>query len=157
MSAQAFNIDFISDPERGAVRMSCQNAGCEQERDGWAMVLDPSQEKHRKAIDFIEKDSGRKYLLMRSEDAANTIAHIGHTLDITHVQALREVAERTPPGMLLYVFSRGQQCFRRHLDREVAFIHRQPRGQVYVHANHKDFEEDFNITADAVGVLAQRG
>lgn len=156
MSPQKFEINMYSDQEHGATRMSCQNANCEQERNGWMVVLDPENAKHRAAADFIVNDSGRRYLKVASEQALDAIAKVGDQLDVVDLEEVRAVVRRTPPGMLIFVFSRHQQCFRSHLDREVEFVHATPRSR-YVHANPKDFEEDMDESADAVGVLAQRG
>lgn len=154
--SQTFAINLHADAEHGAVRQSCQDVRCENERNGWAMVLDPEDAKHRGAMDFIEKDAGRRYLKVKSEEAAGLLARIGGQLDIASLGQLRGIVERTPPGLMVYLFPAGQQCFKAHVDREVEFVHVKPRSR-YVHVNPKDYIEDFNESADAVGVLRQRG
>lgn len=156
-SSQQFRINMIADPERGALRMSCQNSDCEQERNGWLMVLDPDNAKHRDAMDFIVNDSGRRYFKVASEQAIDALARLGDQLDVVNLDQVKAIAGRTPPGMVLFVFARHQQCFRQHVDREVEFVHRTARGTERVHERPVDFNEHVNEEAYRAGVLRQRG
>jgi hypothetical protein len=153
MSHQQFVMAMSSDPARGAVRMSCGDVRCAAQRDGWLTTLDPEDGKHVAMMRWIEGDSGRKFFKLHSEDAAEWVARYGATKGITdHAGTLAGILQRTPPGLVSYLFPPGQQCFRPHIDREVTFSHVTPRSN-YVHATPKDWEEDMEETADAVGVL----
>lgn len=145
-------------PELGALRMSCQDAKCEAERDGWVTILDPNDAKHASAARWIMGDQGRKYIHLRSEDALEYVANHADTLGFTaDVPKLTGILERTPPGMLVFIFEPGQPCFRPHVDRAVIFTHMTPRGDVRTHERPVDWNEHVNIEADRVHVLRQRG
>lgn len=138
--------------------MSCQNAHCEAERDGWVTVLDPENAKHASALRWLRGDQGRRFLQLRSEDAAEYISNHGASQGITDdAGKLARLIARTPPGLLLLVFYPGQPCLRPHIDREVIFTHSTRRGGVRVHERPLDFNESMNEQAYAVGVLEQRG
>lgn len=138
--------------------MSCVNADCEAERKGWVTVLDmQGNEKHAQSARLIEQDSGRRFIRLESEDALDWFDANGARAGMTLTPQLHDMLAAVPRGFVIYLFPPGQQCFRPHMDREVSFLHRYPRGRTYEHVNHKDFEEDFNESADRVGVLQQRG
>ena len=151
--------------------MSCQDAHCEAQRDGWVTVLDPEDEKHARYMRWIEGDQGRHYIKLRSATAAEWVLAYGASRGVTdHSGKLAEVLSNTPPGLVVYLFPPGQQCFKPHIDREVVF--RKETGisqragmgsrfvatqEGYVHANPHDFTEDMNETAYRANVLRQRG
>lgn len=139
-----------------ALRMTCVEANCANERNGWVTVLDPSDPKHAKGANWIREDQGRHYIDLRSEDALEYLDAYGAGIGVVGGN-LRGIVERTPPGMLIFIFPPGQQCFRPHLDREVAFVHRDSRGGERVHTRPVDWNEHMNIEGDRVNQMRQRG
>lgn len=133
--------------------MTCVNADCEAERLGWMMVLDPANEKHRGAALFIEQDSGRRYIRFLASEAEEQIAH-GEGWGV-NLSRIREVITRAMPSMLVYVFPPGQQCFKRHLDREVIFTHA-TRARLVSHSP-RGFNEHMNEEAERINELRNRG
>lgn len=150
---QAFKIGLLRE---GATRMTCVEAHCAAEANGWVSVLDPANAQHAASIKYITDDSGRRYLLLRSGDALEHLEARGDVAGITVTPALRTLLERTPAGFLVFLFFPGQQCFRPHLDREVLFAHQQ-RDQVRIHTRPLDFNEQFNEEGDRVNELLKRG
>ena len=153
MNGQQFRIKL--DAQR-ALRQSCLDVHCEAEANGWITVLDPSVEKHASAMRWIKGDQGRRFIELRSEDALEYVTNHADTGFTGNAVKLTEVLKRTPPGMVVFIFYPGQQCFRPHLDREVVFAH-QTKARVYTHANDKDFKEHFDQEADRVNRMVQRG
>ena len=148
---QSFTIQFLGGPD-WATRMTCREAGCAAERDGWAMVLDTADDQHARAARRIRDDSGRRFVELKSDGAAEALERQADALGIANMEPLRAVLGRTPPGMVVFVFPPGQQCFRIHEDREVVFAHDR-----YVHTNPLGFNEDFNIEADRIDRAIRRG
>lgn len=148
---QSFSIRFLGGPE-WATRMTCREAGCAAEREGWVMVLDPANDAHARAATSIKDNSGRQFVELRSESAAGELQGRAGALGIVETAPLLAIIGRTPPGMLVFVFPPGQQCFRLHQDREVVFAHNQ-----YIHQSPAGFNEDFNIEADRINRAIQRG
>jgi hypothetical protein len=132
------------DAER-ALRMTCQNADCANERNGWVMVLDLADEKHAGAAKFIRMDSGKRYATFLVRDAEDEIERHGGGwgVDLAH---LRHVVGNALPEMVAYVFFPGQSCFKRHLDREVVFTRESREGAV-THSKPLDWNEDHNEAA----------
>lgn len=128
--------------ERNALRMTCQNANCINERSGWVIVLDPADEKHRGAAQFIEQDSGRRYVMFVAKDGADYLDKRGGETGVD-VEHLRAVVKQALPHFMVYVFPPGQPCFARHLDREVVFT-RETRERVFTHDRPLGFNEDQN-------------
>lgn len=166
-SGQQFAISL---DRSNATRMSCSDANCQQKEHGWATVLDPENAEHVKAARWIEGDSGRRYLKLASESALEYLVNHQESLGLTITESLFTLLERTPAGMLVFLFYPGQQCFRPHLDREVAFVHRtgilvrgamhpvfQPTGGARMHVRPRDFNEHFNEEADRVNEAVKRG
>ena len=148
----------ISLDRNNALRMSCQNANCENERNGWVTVLNVAgDEKHTAAARLIEQDSGKNYLKLDPEGAIEWVAVHGTDYGITLTPRLHDLIAACPRGFLLYLFPPGQACFKRHLDREVVFAHRTPRGVVRVHARPLDFNEHHNEEAYRINLERQRG
>lgn len=157
-SNQTFRIGLLSDPARGAARMSCAEAGCENERNGWALVLDPDDAKHADAMRFIEGHSGRKYIKLESEEAPDWVANHGASQGITdYAGKLATIAASVPRGFALYIFPPGQQCFRIHVDREVVFAHADVRRNVRIHERFQDYREHWDEEAYRVNQMVQRG
>lgn len=159
---QKFKIGMLRE---GATRMTCVEAHCEHERTGWAVVLDPTTEKHAKAARWIEGDSGREFVKLAAESALDWLVGHGHEKGITLTPALRQLIARTPPGMLVFLFPPGQQCFRPHLDREVVFAHQRvgiAGGAEHVvgarvHTRAEDYIEHWNDESYRVNKLLRRG
>lgn len=155
---ERFAINLVSDPARGAVPMSCENANCENWRNGWAVVLNVQGDvQHAAAGREIEHRSGRRYLKLDPEDAVDWFAIHGAGHGMTLTPRLNELIAATPRGFVLYLFPPGQPCFKRHVDRDVVFAHRGPRGAVRVHERPLDFNEDWNETAYDFERRTQRG
>lgn len=153
-SSQTFRIDL---DRRNALRMSCVNANCENERNGWATVLDPENDAHAKALRWMHGDQGRRFVELRSEEAAEWVANHGAAQGITDAEGkLATLLSNTPPGLLVLLFPPGQQCFKPHLDREVVFRHATPRA-VRVHERFEDYREHWDEEADRVNRMVQRG
>lgn len=150
---QKFQIGMLRD---GAMRMTCREAGCEQERNGWAVVLDVAQPVHRQAARTIRDDRTRRHIEVASEGARAYLEANGPALGLTVTPGLAGLLERTPPGMAVFLFPPGQPCFREHLDREVVFVHRASE-RVRLHQRPQDFTEHFNEEADRVNRMIQRG
>lgn len=148
---QRFNIRM--DP-RDALRMTCVNANCEAERDGWMMAFDTDNAKHRGAIDYIENDSGRVFVSFRARDAAGEIDRRGSEWGVDLLR-LRELISRALPDFLIYVFPPHQQCFKRHLDREVHFT-AATRERLVKHSP-LGFNEAHNEAAYRITELRRRG
>lgn len=152
---QDFKITLLRDPAH-ATRMTCREADCPNEANGWAVVIDPTDEKLASAARWIEGDSGRKYLKLRSEDALDEVVNHGGLLGLTLTAGLLTLLRNTPAGMIVFLFPPGQQCFKPHLDREVVFAHQ--RGErSFIHERPLDFNEDFNIEADKINRALRRG
>ena len=128
------------------LRMTCVNANCLNERNGWVIVLDPTNDKHIGAEKFIEQDSGRKYARILARDGAAYIDKHGAGLGVDLVH-LRQVVARALPLFIVHVFPPGQQCFVRHLDREIHFSVA-TRERERVHSKPLEWNEDFNGAAD---------
>lgn len=152
-NGQRFRIGMIRE---GALRMTCVEAHCAQEREGWVTILDAADETHQGMAKLIREESGRRYHEVRSEDALEFVDAHGARIGMVNLEPLKAVLERTPPGFLVFIFPPGQACFRSHLDREVIFVHEQG-AMKRVHTRPQDFNEDFNETADRVNTLLQRG
>ena len=155
MTKQDFKIAMLGGPEY-ATRMTCREAKCQNEAKGWAVVLDPSNEKHAAMARYIEGNSGRQFIMQRSEDALDYFVNHGVARGIVVDDVLLGLLRRTAPGMFVYVFPPGQQCFTRHQDREVVFSH-ESGGSRRVHTRPLDFNEDYNIEADGIRRMVQRG
>jgi hypothetical protein len=152
-NAQHFRIGLLKEQ---ATRMTCREANCAQERSGWVTVLDVGQQKHREAARLIKQDSGRRFIEVASEGAREYLAQHAAGLGITVTPELAGLLDRTPPGMAVFIFPPGQQCFRAHLDREVLFVHDTP-ARTRVHTRPLDWNEDMNIEADKINRIRQRG
>lgn len=128
-----------------ALRMTCQNANCDNERNGWVTVLDLGNEKHAGAAKLIEMDSGKRFAKFYARDAEDEIERHGGSwgVDLAH---LRFVVGNALPSMAVYVFFPGQACFKRHLDREVVFT-RESREGAFTHSKPLEFNEDHNESA----------
>ena len=148
---QSFTIQFLGGPDY-ATRMTCREAGCVAERDGWVMALDIADEKYAKAAQHIRDDSGRRFVELPSEGGVEAFERQAGALTAASRALLGAVLSRTPTGMAVFVFPPGQQCFRIHEDREVIFAHDR-----YVHTKPLDFNEDFNIEADRIDRAIRRG
>lgn len=122
-----------------STRMTCAEADCPNYARGFAIVLDPQDDRHAKAAQHIEWDSGRRYVKQRSEDALDWFVNHGTEQGFVLDRVLMGLLRQTPPGMLVYVFPPGQQCFQLHADREVHFRH-----DGYLHQRPLDFNEDHN-------------
>lgn len=139
-------------------RMTCAEANCSAYLMGWVTPLDPENDVHAGALRWLHGDQGRRFIELRSEEAADWIANHGAAQGVTDSEGkLAALVSRTPPGLLILLFPPGQQCFKVHVDREVEFVHASARGGRYVHERPADFEEDMNETAYRLGVLKQRG
>ena len=148
---QDFKIALLGGPDF-ATRMTCAEAGCGNYARGFAVVLDPEDEKHAGNARYIEWDSGRQYVKQRSEEALDYFVNHGEEHGLVIHEELMVLLQRTPPGMLVYVFPPGQQCFKRHQDREVVFTHDR-----YVHTRPLDYNEDWNGEAHLINRAKQRG
>jgi hypothetical protein len=127
------------------VRMSCQNANCASERNGWVMVLDLTDKKHADAAKAIETESGKRFAKFLVRDAEDEIERHGGGwgVDLAH---LRQVVGNALPEMVAYVFFPGQACLKGHLDREVVFTRESREGAV-THSKPLDWNEDVNESA----------
>lgn len=154
MAGQEFRIGL---PREGALRMTCQEARCEQEANGWATVLDPRQPKHAAAAQWLREQQSRHFFELRSEEALEWLDAKGAGAGVEDRRgALRALLGRTPPGMLVFVFPPGQVCFRPHLDREVVFQHRQG-AHTRVHERPEDYIEHWNEESYRVNRMMGKG
>lgn len=136
-----------------ALRMSCADANCANWRNGFVIVLDPTDEKHRQWGRFIE-GSGRTYARFVASDGAAYLEANGANLGVDLVH-LRAVVGRALPHMLVYAFSPGQTCFKNHKDREVEFLHA-TRERVQTHSP-LGFNEHWNEEGDRINQAVKRG
>lgn len=139
-----------------ATNMTCENANCEAHRKGWVSVLDVTTEDGAWQATFIKERSGRKFYEWSGTNALEEALKLQASGDITVTEPLRAMLAQLAPGLVVFVFPPGQQCFRIHEDREVKF-HHVTRAGAYEHANGRDFNEDSNETADRLHILRQRG
>lgn len=136
-----------------ALRMTCQNAHCDAEANGWVSALDVhGNEKHAQAARLIENDSGKRFIKLRAEDALDWFAKHGDTEGVTLTPRLHDMIAACPRSFVLYLFPPGQACFKRHLDREVVFSH-----GARIHERFEDYREDWDETADRVNRLIRAG
>lgn len=142
--AQVHNMESV-------LRMSCENAHCEQAERGWVAVIDPLDREQLATARFMD-ESGRHFLKLRSELALEYLLANGEREGITLVPQLRALLEVTEPGKLVYLFFPGQPCLKGHIDNEVVFQHDTVRGS-RIHERPEDFTEHMNEEADRVGVL----
>lgn len=153
--------------------MSCQDADCANYHNGWMMVLNPAEEDHRAICEWIREASGRRYIEHASGEAIVAIEKrvAAGDLGMTLSPMLRETLERTPPGMVVFIFPPGQQCFKGHLDREVVFAHQRgrqrgrdlagslfvPAGARRIHTRFEDFREHQNDESYKLARARERG
>ena len=138
-------------PWEGATRMTCADANCQNRASGWATVLDPTDTAGAKQATMID-GSGRRFIKLESATAEAYLAKHAKQIGVTVTPHLRELLQRTPAGMLVFLFPPGQECFKRHLDREVTFLHDRR-----VHEKPRDFTEDHNEGMYAFWRRKQRG
>ena len=148
--SQEFKIHLLG----GAygTHMTCQEAKCEAYAKGWVSVIDISSEAGAWQATFIKDRARRRFF----EFPAAAALEEAYTLEaqgvLTVTDEFKAMLERVPPGMAVFFFPPGQQCFREHVDREVKFMH-----DGYEHVRPLDFNEDFNIEADKVNTAKRRG
>ena len=149
--SQNFKIALLGGPEF-ATRMTCREAGCANERNGWTVVLDPEHnEQHAKMARDID-NSGRQFTRQLSEEALIYAANHREALGIRDLMALAAALEHVPAGMFVWLFPPGQQCFEVHQDREVVFSHDER-----IHTKPLDYNEDYNENAYRVNRAIERG
>lgn len=135
-----------------ATRMSCEEAHCEANAKGWFSVLNVATDEHAALATWIKTRSRRSFWEWDSAHALEAALLLQSRNEINVTPELQQMLSSLAPGLVVFAFPPGQQCFKEHLDREVVFKHGD-----YVHANGRDFNEDHNETFDRVGVLRQRG
>lgn len=151
-SQQQFRIGLLKEM---ATRMTCSEANCQNYVNGWATVLDvANNEKHTGAARWIEGDSGRRFF--KFEAGLQALEHIKGQSEITLTPTLLQLLTNALPGMLVFLFPPGQQCFRPHLDREVVFAHRKGE-HVRVHQRAEDYKEHWNEEADKLNTAKKAG
>ena len=139
---QQFNIRLLGGEY--ATAMNCREAKCEQSERGWVSVLDPINPDHAVMIDWLRRGrSGREFREYPSEEAAAYLPSGNDNITF-------------PPGLVVFLFVPGQQCFRIHGDREVVFAHEKD-GQRQVHARPRDWNEHFNDESYSVQRARERG
>lgn len=162
-SVQKFGIRLDA---AAGTRMTCSEANCQNAEHGWAIVLDPENTEHARAAAWIKGDSGRRFIETRSELALEYLVGHGARLGITVTPALSGLLQRTPPGMVVFLFYPGQQCFKVHVDREVVFAHQRglsmagvfrATSAARIHERPEDYMEHFNEEADKVNRMVQLG
>ena len=127
-----------------ATPMSCREAHCEQYEKGWISTMNPADPDHAILIDWLRRrQSGREFREYPSEEALAYLPPCNENIIL-------------PPGLIVFLFEPGQQCFREHEDREVVFSHTK-RGQRRIHAAPRDFNEHFNEEAYSVQRARERG
>lgn len=136
--------------------MTCQEAHCEANARGWWVVLDVTTEQVAGAAKWIKQSSGRRFWEFRGGQALEGAAKLAADGEITLTPEFAQMLAGVAPGMVVFGFPPGQQCFRVHEDREVKF-HHVTRAGAYEHVNGRDFNEDANDTADRLAILRQRG
>lgn len=105
--------------------VSCEEFGCEHQRDGWQSVIDESTPMGQAQAHYIRNKSGRRY-----------------TEDRNHL-----------PGVTVFRFEAGQECFsgghELRNDRPELFLVRDgdwrgnPSGTVRTHVGADDWVDDF--------------
>lgn len=153
-SGHVFNISMLGG-EYGT-QMSCQDANCQAYAEGWVTVLDTSDDKMAGAATWIKQSSRRKFYEWDGPHALDEAMREQSHGRLNLTPELRAALTGLGEGMVVFMFHRGQQCFKEHLDREVKFHHVKP-GSVYEHVNGRDFNEDSNETADRLHILRKRG
>lgn len=166
--SQQFKIKMLGG--EFATNMTCEDAGCQANREGWLSVLDVNDPKHAGAANWIKEKSGRRFFEFRSEVALEELLRLEGDAILAVTDELRGILQRTPPGMVVFVFPPGQQCFRMHEDREVVFQHQrgvlvgpqgkaslQPTSEPYIHVHPRDFNEHMNEEGYKVNRALQRG
>lgn len=168
-AGQAFRISMLGGEY--ATPMTCQEANCEAHRDGWFMALDvEGNDAHAEFATWVKEKSGRRFWEWRAPHALEEALTRQASGDLKVTPQLRAMLEGLAPGMLVFCFPPGQQCFKRHEDREVVFAHRQgifvdqgrpaskfiPTGE-RIHTNPRDFNEHHNEEAEKVNEAFQKG
>lgn len=138
MDQQHFRIGLLRE---GAIYMSCSEARCPSYEHGWVVVVDEGSDLGQRQAHYIRYQSGRGFVEFPSQEASAYLE--GEGLDL-------------PPGLTVFKFYAGQQCFARHLDREVLFVH-EKAGQRRLHARPQDFIEDWNEEAYRANRALERG
>ena len=155
-SKQRFNIALLGGEY--ATAMTCKEAGCARFVEGWLTVLDPGDADHAVLIQWIRERSGRRFWDFASQDALEGMLRLAARGSIAKVpHDLHALLERTPPGLMVFLFEPGQQCFQEHLDREVVFGHHDKMGNRRVHTRPLDFNEHFNQESGAIERAIERG
>ena len=128
---QTYSISVGRDVE---VVAACKDVGCEYWRDGWDTHIDESTDLGKAQASYIRRQSGRTFTELR-----------------------------TAAGITIFRFASGQRCFREHRTRPDLFVVRDgdwrgnPTKRGRVHANGRDWAEDFAEHEIALADLRQKG
>ena len=152
--SRTFKIAFLGG--EFATEMSCQEAGCVAYAEGWVNVIDVSNPQLAAAATWIKQSSGRRFYEWDSAHALEEAHRLQAQGVMTVTEALKATLGSLAPGMIVFYFHPGQQCFKEHLDREVKFLHQSDRG-TYEHKRPLDFNEHHNEEAYKVNTARQRG
>lgn len=138
MSVDSYKTYQVTAPVATHTRAaSCEEVGCQQQEQGWASAIDESTELGQKQAWYIRNQSGRHF-----REARNQM-----------------------PGLTLFIFEPGQQCFAEHrvpLDRPALYIVRggdwrgNPRGEV-VRRKPDEWVDDFATHQDKLATELEKG
>jgi len=142
LPAAAYKTYAVQRPKSTHQRQAtCEEVECPAWRDGWTTHVDVSTELGKRQAEYIAKKSGRRF---------HETTGFG---DINN-------------GQREFMFPPGQQCFREHwvpLEMEPIYVVRDgdwrgnPTGRRRVHANGKEWVEDFAEHQDHVNDQLKKG
>ena len=127
-----------------STQMSCQEAGCTAHAEGWLTVLNVEGDpQHAGIATWIKRSSGRKFYEWSGTQAMDEAHRLQAQGALRVTPELTDCLEALTPGMVVFYFHAGQQCFRQHLDREVKFLHATRLG-AREHVRPLDWNEHMN-------------
>lgn len=131
--ASAYQTYSISRRGDGGVVAACKDAGCEYWRDGWDSPVDERTPEGRLWAHAIRHESGRAFKELRRAD-----------------------------GVTVFRFEPYQRCFRTHTVTDFFRVRDgdwrgNPTQRLRVHANGRDWAEDFALHEGALTDLRQKG
>lgn len=140
------------------LRMSCENADCEQMRKGWVIALDPGNYQHATARRELEARGQWRYVELQAGEAVDWIANHGAAQGVTDDEGkLAALVAGLPPHFTVLLFPPGQPCLRGHVDRDVVFTHHGVLGGMRIHERPLDWNEHFNEETYRLDQMVQRG
>jgi hypothetical protein len=130
----AYQTYSITAPHDRTVKAACEEVGCAAWLNGWQSTVDESTELGQRQAAYIRQQSGRTF----------------------HEQ-------RTAAGLTVFTFDSHQRCFADHRTRPEIYAVRDgdwrgnPTGRTRMHANARDWTEDFGEHQQRIADQHEKG